>query len=291
MSVVLLEVEDLAVRYPGQAEDSVSGVSFALEAGQCIAFVGETGSGKTSSVMASVGLLEGAEVRATTLEFQETPLLERGPAELRALRRRALGVVLQDPAASWNPTRRIVSQLLDTTPRKERPAALDKLVALCERVGVTQPGDRLRRYAHELSGGQLQRFMIAGALLRDPSVLLADEPTSALDVSVQAELLSLLNELRRERQLGLLLVSHDLAVVRVLADTVMVMFAGQVVERGATEQVMAAPRHAYTRSLMAASIGMTGPRKVPLATDTAWDPELTLADAGISVDRKFGPTA
>lgn len=277
MTTSLITVEDLAVRYPGQPADAVSGVSYTVGAGECIAFVGETGSGKTTSVMASVGLLDSADVRAGRLEFEGSPLLQRTPAEVRQLRRSSLGVVLQDPAASWNPTRRIVSQLLDTTPRKERPAALDKLVALCERVGVTQPGDRLRRYAHELSGGQLQRFMIAGALLHDPSVMLADEPTSALDVSVQAELLALLNELRRERQLGLLLVSHDLAVVRRLADTVVVMFAGRVVEQGVTEQVMAAPRHPYTRSLMAASIGMTGPRKVPLATDIAWDPELATA--------------
>lgn len=287
MTASLITVEDLAVRYPGQPADAVSGVSYTVGAGECIAFVGETGSGKTTSVMATVGLLDGADVRAARLEFEGSPLLQRTPAEVRRLRRTSLGVVLQDPAASWNPTRRIVSQLLDTTPKKERQAALDKLVALCERVGVTQPGDRLRRYAHELSGGQLQRFMIAGALLHNPSVMLADEPTSALDVSVQAELLALLNELRTERQLGLLLVSHDLAVVRRLADTVVVMFAGRVVEQGPTDQVMAAPRHPYTRSLLAASIGMTGPRKLPLATDIAWDPELAAA-GGVDDDLEIG---
>lgn len=277
MMETLLSVEDLKVRYPGQASDAVTGVTFDLHPGECVAFVGETGSGKTSSVMASVGLLDGADVRAARLDFDGGPLLERTPAELLSLRRNSLGVVLQDPAASWNPTRTIGAQLLDTTPRKARSEAREHLIELCERVGVTQPADRLARYAHELSGGQLQRFMIAGALLHDPVVLVADEPTSALDVSVQAELLELLNELRRERQLGLLLVSHDLAVVRRLADMVVVMFAGRVVEQGPAEQVMADPQHPYTVSLLSASIGMTGARKIPLATNTAWDPEARMA--------------
>ncbi len=270
---VLLEVEDLAVRYPGQRADAVSGVSFRLEAGRCVAFVGETGSGKTSSVMASVRMLDTAEVRAGTLSFEGEPLVGRTPASLRAMRRRSLGVVFQDPAASWNPTRRISAQLLETTPRRERAAARERLIALCDRVGVTQPGLRIDRYPHQLSGGQLQRFMIAGALLHDPSVMVADEPTSALDASVQLELVALLDELRRERDLGLLVVSHDLRVVSRLADTVVVMFRGKVVEQGATAQVIGSPAHPYTRSLLAASIGMTGPRKVPLATNAAWTPE------------------
>lgn len=280
MTATLLAVEDLRVRYPGQEADAVTGVTFDLHPGECVAFVGETGSGKTSSVMASVGLLDGADVRAARLDFDGVPLLERTPAELLALRRNSLGVVLQDPAASWNPTRTIGAQLLDTTPRKARPGVRRHLIELCERVGVTQPADRLDRYAHELSGGQLQRFMIAGALLHDPVALVADEPTSALDVSIQAELLELLNELRRERQLGLLLVSHDLAVVRRLADVIVVMFGGRVVEQGPAERVMAAPQHPYTSSLLAASIGMTGTRKIPLATDTAWDPEARALAAG-----------
>lgn len=289
MTRTLLEVEDLAVRYPGQPADATSGVTFQLSSGECVAFVGETGSGKTTSVMASAGMLDGAEVRATRLDIEGQPLLERTPAEILQLRRSSLGVVLQDPAASWNPTRTIGDQLLDTTARAARDAAREKLVELCERVDITQPGDRIKRYAHELSGGQLQRFMIAGALLHDPSVMVADEPTSALDVSVQAEFLDLLNELRRERDLGLLLVSHDLAVVRRLADVVVVMFAGQVLEQGDAAEVMANPQHPYTRSLLAASIGMTGPRKVPLATDIAWDPETSQGRiVGLSSDVETG---
>lgn len=288
----LLDVDGLAVRYAGQLQDAVAGVSFSLEAGRCVAFVGETGSGKTSSVMAAVGLLDGAEVRADRLDFEGRSLLERTPADLRALRRRSLGVVFQDPTASWNPTRRIGSQLLETTPRSQRAAARDRLIGLCERVGITQPADRVDRYPHQLSGGQLQRFMIAGALLHDPTVMVADEPTSALDASVQLGLVALIDELRRERDLGLLLVSHDLHVVDRLADTIVVMFRGQVVEQGAARQVIDAPVHPYTRSLLAASIGMTGARKVPLATNVAWDPEAALAagDAAVGEREPIHPT-
>ncbi|WP_159501256.1 ABC transporter ATP-binding protein [Microbacterium sp. 18062] len=278
---VLLDVAQLAVRYPGQETDAVSGVSFRLAAGQCVAFVGETGSGKTSSVMASVGLLETADVRAERLQLEGQSLLHSSPLQLRLMRRRALGVVFQDPTASWNPTRRISAQLLETTPRAARAAARERLIALCDRVGITAPGDRVDRYPHQLSGGQLQRFMIAGALLHDPRIMVADEPTSALDASVQLELIALLDELRRERDLGLLLVSHDLHVVARLADTIVVMFRGKVVEQGPAAEVTGSPTHPYTTSLLAASIGMTGPRKVPLATNVAWDPEIVLGSSPV----------
>ncbi|MFT4307291.1 MAG: ABC transporter ATP-binding protein [Microbacterium sp.] len=273
MSRRLLEVADLAVRYDGQERDAVTGVSFDLDAGRCVAFVGETGSGKTSSVMAAVRLLDGAEIRAERLRMEGRDLLSADAGQIRALRRRSLGVVFQDPAASWNPTRRVSAQLMETTPRAQRAEARGRLVGLCERVGIVKSAERIDAYPHQLSGGQLQRFMIAGALLHDPAVMVADEPTSALDASVQLELIELLDELRRERQLGLLLVSHDLGVVARLADTVVVMFRGEVVERGPVAQVVHAPTHPYTRSLLAASLDMTTPRKVPLATDIAWDPE------------------
>ena len=267
MSDAVLETRGLAVQYDGTSGPSVRDVGFALHRGSCIAFVGETGSGKTSAVLAATRLVDGATVTADTLRFDGRDLLAMERDELRDLRRNRIGMVFQDPTASWNPTRRIEAQLLDTTPRKQRAEARDRLVALCERVGVKNASAKLTSYPFQLSGGQLQRFMIAGALLNDPIVLVADEPTSALDASVQKELLALLDELRRERELGVLLVSHDLGVVARMAQEVVVLFRGDVVEQGTVRQVVGDPQHPYTRSLLASSLGMTGPRKTALTRD------------------------
>lgn len=279
MSRVVLEARDLQVRYPGVPRPAVRGVGFALERGSCIAFVGETGSGKTTSVLAATRLLDNADVSASSLTFDGADLLSMGRDALRELRRRRIGMVFQDPTASWNPTRRIAAQLLDTTPRSERRAMRDKLIALCERVGIRNVDAKLDSYPFQLSGGQLQRFMIAGALLHDPVVLVADEPTSALDASVQKELLALLDELRRERDLGVLLVSHDLGVVARMAHEVVVLFRGDVVEQGPAAQIVGRPEHPYTKSLLASSLGMTGPRKTRLKVDAGWDPETAVTGA------------
>ncbi|MGI8416952.1 MAG: ABC transporter ATP-binding protein [Nakamurella sp.] len=268
----MLQVEELAVRYPGAVAPAVQGVSFTLRSGGCMAFVGETGSGKTTSVLASVRLLDGADVQAGRLQFLGSDLLSRKPAELRELRRSQIGMVFQDPSASWNATRTIAAQLLSGR-RRERAAMLDRLLQLCTRVGIRNADRRVHSYPHQLSGGMLQRFMIAGALLHDPVLLVADEPTSALDTSVQAELLDLLDELRQERDLGMLLVSHDLGVVARMAQEVVVLFRGDVVEQGPVEQVVGAPRHPYTRSLLASTIGMHSARKTRLKADRAWSPE------------------
>jgi len=278
MSDLILEVSDLEVHYDGVAKPTVEGVNFALRRGSCIAFVGETGSGKTTSVLAATRLVERATIRAGRLAFEGNDLLSMGGKELREFRRRRIGMVFQDPTASWNPTRRISAQLLDTTPKRERVDMLDKLISLCERVGITNAPSKVNAYPFELSGGQLQRLMIAGALLHDPVVLVADEPTSALDASVQKDLLALLDELRRERDLGVLLVSHDLGVVARMAHEVLVMNTGKVVEQGTVRQVVNAPTHPYSRSLLASSLGMTAPRKARLTSGPAWsaqDPATT----------------
>jgi ABC-type glutathione transport system ATPase component len=269
----LLRVESLAVTYPGVGKPAVSGVSYKLEPGRCTAFVGETGSGKTTSVLASVRLLDGAGVQADRLEFQGADLLQRKPSELRELRRNAIGMVFQDPTASWNPTRPIARQLISAKKKADRAAQLERLLELCTRVGIRNAADRVHALPYQLSGGMLQRFMIAGALLHDPVLLVADEPTSALDTSVQAELLDLLDELRAERDLGMLLVSHDLGVVARMAQDVVVLFRGAVVEQGTVAEVVGNPQHPYTRSLLASTIGMNSVRKSRIQVDRAWVPE------------------
>jgi ABC-type dipeptide/oligopeptide/nickel transport system ATPase component len=273
MNDVLLSVDGMSITYDGAPSSAVNDVSFDLVRGRCIAFVGETGSGKTSTVLAATRLLEAATVDARRLEFDGVDLLGMNNRALRELRRNRIGMVFQDPTASWNPTRTISAQLLGGLPRKEKAAALERLVALSTRVGIRSAGERVHAYPYQLSGGMLQRFMIAGALLHDPVLLVADEPTSALDTSVQAELLDLLDELRRERDLGVLLVSHDLGVVARMAQDVVVLFRGTVVEQGAVAQVVNAPEHPYTRSLLASTIGMTGPRKTRLRVDGRWVPD------------------
>jgi ABC-type dipeptide/oligopeptide/nickel transport system ATPase component len=283
MSDLIIEARALGVHYDGVATPTVEGVNFALRRGSCIAFVGETGSGKTTSVLAATRLVERATVTAERLTFEGRDMLTMSGKQLREFRRRRIGMVFQDPTASWNPTRRISAQLLDTTPKKERADVLDKLISLCERVGITNAPSKVRAFPYELSGGQLQRLMIAGALLHDPVVLVADEPTSALDASVQKDLLSLLDELRLERDLGVLLVSHDLGVVARMAHEVLVMNGGQVVEQGTARQVVNEPTHPYSRSLLASSLGMTGPCKTRLTSGPGWKPEKSvLAEGGVS---------
>ncbi len=270
----LLEVESLSVTYHGTAVPAVQGVSFALNSGACTAFVGETGSGKTTSVLAAVRLVDSADVQAESLRFEGADLLSRTPRELRSLRRSRIGMVFQDPSASWNPTRSIAAQLI-TGSRKGRPEMLERLLELCNRVGIRSASRRVHSYPHQLSGGMLQRFMIAGALLHGPVLLVADEPTSALDVSVQAELLDLLDELRTERDLGVLLVSHDLGVVAKMATEVLVLFRGAVVETGPVAQIVGAPQHPYTQSLLASTIGMNSRRKTRLKVDREWIPDVS----------------
>lgn len=276
----IVEAEELAIRYQGAPRDAVAGVSFSVAAGRCLAFVGETGSGKTSTVLAATRLLEGAEVTATRLRFEERDLLTASAEELRELRRHRIGMVFQDPMASWNPTRTIAAQLLSTTPRRARAEMLEKLLALCDRVGIREAAQKVHTHPYQLSGGMLQRFMIAGALLHDPVLLVADEPTSALDTSIQAELIALLDELRQERSLAMLLVSHDLGVVSRLAQEIVVLYRGSVVEQGSVRQVVGSPVHPYTRSLLASSLGMSGERKTRLRVDAGWIPEAAEAEEG-----------
>jgi peptide/nickel transport system ATP-binding protein len=260
----LLEVRELRVRYAGSATDAVEAVSFDLPAGGSVAIVGETGSGKSTTALAVTRLLVDAEVTAGTLRLNGTDLLTLPARELRRVRRHEIGMVFQDPTASWNPTRTLGAQLLDPFPRRERPRWRERLVEIMERVGIRDAGERLGDHPHRFSGGMLQRAMIAGALLGDPVLLVADEPTSALDTTVQAELLQLLADLRAQRGLALMMISHDLGVVAKMADWTVVMYEGRVVESAPTRKVLTAPSHPHTQRLLAATPRLHGPRKVSL---------------------------
>ncbi|MGY0460107.1 dipeptide ABC transporter ATP-binding protein [Kitasatospora sp. cg17-2] len=256
----LLAVEGLDVSFgPVRA---VQDVSFALDRGECLAVVGESGSGKSVTARTLVGLTGAggrvpAAVSARRLAFDGLDLATLTEAQWRAVRGRRIGLVLQDALVSLDPLRTVGAEIAEPL-RVHRLAARAELPArvrsLLERTGVPEPERRAAQYAHQLSGGLRQRALIASALAAEPDLLIADEPTTALDVTVQAQVLDLLDELRGKGT-ALLLISHDLSVVGRLADRVAVMFGGRIVETGPAERLLAEPRHPYTRALLAAVPG------------------------------------
>jgi peptide/nickel transport system ATP-binding protein len=249
----VLEVANLHVRF-GQTA-ALRGVSFSIGHGETLCLVGESGCGKSVTALAVMKLLaRGAERRAEALRFHDhdlTGLSERAMARLRGDK---LAMIFQEPMTSLNPAYTIGSQMTEVLARHRGTrgrAAREHAAALLERVGISAPGLRLGQYPHQLSGGLRQRVMIAMALLCDPELLIADEPTTALDVTVQAQILRLLQRLQRELGLALLLITHDMGIVARMARRVAVMYAGQIVETAPVEALFAAPTHPYTRGLLA----------------------------------------
>jgi peptide/nickel transport system ATP-binding protein len=252
-------VEGLRVSFDTEAGEvrAVDGVSFAVARGEVVALVGESGSGKSTVALTLMGLTRtlGARTSGTaTLEGRD--LLGAGERELRSLRGRRMAMVFQDPMSSLNPVQRVGWQISEQIrahdPSTGGAAALERAVELMGRAGIENARARVRAYPHELSGGMRQRVMIAMALSCEPALLIADEPTTALDVTTQAGILAQLKELRRRTEMGILLVTHDLGVVAGLADRILVMRAGQILEQGDTETILHAPQHPYTQSLLAA---------------------------------------
>lgn len=243
----LLDVRDLRVSFPNAHGDVdiVDGVNFAIRPGETMGLVGESGSGKSVTSMAIMGLLpKTANVRGTaTLEGKN--LLEMNTRQLNEMRGREMAMIYQDALSSLNPSMLIKSQMAQLTKRGGTRSAEE----LLELVGL-DPKRMLKSYPHELSGGQRQRVLIAMALTRDPKLVIADEPTTALDVTVQKQVVELLNHLREELGFAMLFVSHDLALVAQLAHKITVMYAGQVVEQGTTTEVLTDPRHEYTQGLL-----------------------------------------
>jgi oligopeptide/dipeptide ABC transporter ATP-binding protein len=253
MTDPLLRVDELTKKYRVRVGGrrsllhAVDGVSFAIWPGETVALVGESGSGKTTTALCVLRLEEPTGGRVL---FEGEDLTARRASELRRLRRR-IQIVFQDPTESLNPRRSVGDTLrepIETHRLAEGAAARGRAGELLELVGL-QP-DHARRYPHQLSGGQRQRVCIARALATDPSLVVLDEPTSALDVSVQAQILNLLRELQREIDLTYLFITHDLGVVRHLADRVLVMYAGQIVEAAPTAELFERPLHPYTRALL-----------------------------------------
>jgi oligopeptide/dipeptide ABC transporter ATP-binding protein len=255
--MALLQVDNLNVRFatPDGEVHAVKDLSFSLERGETLGIVGESGSGKSQTVMSMIGLL-AANGRATGMaRFAGRDLLALPPKELRAIRGRRIAMIFQDPMTSLNPYLKIETQMIAAIRAHERvsfKAARARCLAMLNAVAIPEPDLRLKRYPHELSGGMRQRVMIATSLLLEPEVLIADEPTTALDVTVQAQILELLKDLKRRFNTGVVLITHDLGVVAGLADRVLVMHGGECKEHGEVREVFYRPRHEYTRMLLKA---------------------------------------
>jgi microcin C transport system ATP-binding protein len=267
--VSVLEVKDLRVRFrqDGRLIEAVRGVSLSVAKGETLALVGESGSGKSVTALATVGLLADNSEVTGSVTYGGRELVGAAPGVLRSIRGNDISFIFQEPMTSLNPLHTIEKQLAESLMLHQGlsgAAARARIVELLHKVGIRDAEGRLGAYPHELSGGQRQRVMIAMALANGPELLIADEPTTALDVTIQAQILDLLTDLKKSEGLSLLFITHDLGIVRRIADRVCVMQGGEIVEEGPTDGVFAAPQHAYTQKLLGAE--PTG-RPEPVASD------------------------
>ncbi|MEM1401782.1 MAG: dipeptide ABC transporter ATP-binding protein [Pseudomonadota bacterium] len=257
--MALLDVKDLAVSFVTRngVNKAVDGISFSVESGKITAIIGESGSGKSVSCYSMLGLvpMPPGRIDNGTAHFQGRDLLAMSERELRGVRGSDIAMIFQDPMTCLNPFLRIGEQMIEPlvhhrgTPKKE---AMARAVELLGEVGIRDPEKTINNYPHEFSGGMRQRVMIAMALINEPKLLIADEPTTALDVTIQAQILKLITELQKKRDIGVIFISHDLAVVADIADEIAVMQNGKIVERGDREAIFENAAHPYTQKLLAA---------------------------------------
>ena len=267
----LLRVKNLSIgfRSGASAQAVVDGVSFRVAPGEILSLVGESGCGKSISCLALTGLLprQTARVRADSILFQGREIAGAPDKVLRKVRGGGIAYIFQEPSASLNPVFRVGDQIAEVL-ELHRPEVEDRrseVIRLLRQVGIPAPESRLDAYPHELSGGMQQRVMIAMALAGSPELLIADEPTTALDVTIQAQILELIDRTRREHRMGVILVTHNLGIVAETADRVAVMYAGRIVETAPVRELIARPAHPYTRALLAA-VPHPGMPDGPLAT-------------------------
>jgi peptide/nickel transport system ATP-binding protein/oligopeptide transport system ATP-binding protein len=283
----LLEVDDLHVSFTTEegVVRAVDGVSFTIAPGEVVAIVGESGSGKSVTSMTLMGLTRSPNATFEgTAHFEGTELIGATNDQLRRIRGARIAMIFQDPMSSLDPVLRIgkqiAEQILVHDHEISKAAAIDRAVGLMERVGIPRARDRARSYPHEFSGGMRQRVMIAMALSCSPSLLIADEPTTALDVTIQAQILDELRDLRERSNTGIILVTHDLGVVADIADRVVVMYAGRVVEQGTLDELFYDPQHPYTWGLLGSITRIDGDRSRQLPAIGGSPPSLMHPPAG-----------
>jgi oligopeptide/dipeptide ABC transporter ATP-binding protein len=251
----LLEVEHLSVRLPidGRLQPVIHDAGFSLARGEVLAMVGESGSGKSMTAKAVLGLLPAGAVTGGHVRFDGEELLGANRRRLREIRLRRAGMIFQDPRAAINPVHRIGDFLTETLVRELRVGkdeAMERAARVLAEVRIADPARCLRQYPHQLSGGMLQRVMIASVLLAEPELILADEPTTALDVTTQAEVVALLDDLRRARGMAMIFITHDLELAAAISDRVAVMYAGRMVETLPSTAALSHPLHPYTEALL-----------------------------------------
>ncbi|MBL9185579.1 MAG: ABC transporter ATP-binding protein [Verrucomicrobiaceae bacterium] len=255
----LLNIRDLRIefrRHDAEPTQAVKGIDLTLQPGESLALVGESGSGKSATALALARLLPEppATIRAAEMKLAGHDVLSLKPDELRKIRGKEIAYIFQEPTTSLNPVLTIRTQIGEAL-ALHRPdvAKADRdaeIVRWLDKVGIVQPEKRLRAYPHELSGGMQQRVMIAMALCCQPKLLIADEPTTALDVTIQKQIMDLLADLRKELGMSIILITHNLGIIRSVADRVAVMFRGQIVETGPVDEILKNPQHAYTKALL-----------------------------------------
>jgi peptide/nickel transport system ATP-binding protein len=285
-SATLLSVEDLRVEFPTAdgVVHAVDGVSYSIDTGGTLGIVGESGSGKTVSALTVIGLTrtQGAHVSGK-IHFGGRDLLTISNEELRRVRGNEIAMIFQDPLSSLHPQFRVGAQLIEAVRTHRdvtRAAARARAIELLELVGIPDHRSRVDQYPHEFSGGMRQRAMIAMALANEPKLLIADEPTTALDVTVQAQILALLERLRKELGMAIIMITHDLGVVAEVADRIAVMYAGRIVESADTRRLFAAPQHPYTWGLLRSIPTLDGPRGVELVPIPGRPPSLIRRPSG-----------
>jgi peptide/nickel transport system ATP-binding protein len=253
---LLLDVRDLVVQFPTQdgLVNAVSGLSFTLSRGETLGIVGESGSGKSVTNLAILGLLNSKRSKVSgEILLHGKDLLKASPHELRDVRGKDVAMIFQDPFACLHPMYRVGNQIAEAVlahANVSKGKAMERAVEVLDAVGIPNARGRARDYPHQFSGGMRQRAMIAMALVHNPDVLIADEPTTALDVTVQAQILELIDKVKRDFNIGVILITHDLGVVAETAQSVMVMYAGRAVEHGPADEVFAHPQHPYTWGLL-----------------------------------------
>jgi peptide/nickel transport system ATP-binding protein len=293
----LLEVEDLKTHFMTRAGvvKAVDGVSFTLQPGEVLGLVGESGSGKSVTGFSILGLVDPpGRVVSGSVRFEGRELTGLNAREMQAIRGRRIAMVFQDATATLNPVLAVGEQMELAVRAHERVssrAARDRAVAALAQVGIPDPASRVRAYPHQLSGGMRQRVAIAIAILHRPALIVADEPTTALDVSVQAQIIHEMRALVRESGTAMIWITHDLATVSSLADRIMVMYAGRMVEAGPTRAILREPRHPYTRGLLD-SVPSRNPRGVALPQIPGTTPSLLRLPPGCAfAPRCSGATA
>ena len=282
--MALLSIQSLSVLLPspGGSVTAVRDVSLEIAAGESLGLVGESGSGKSVTSLAILRLLPPqAEVEGQIL-FNGENLLVKSPDEMRRVRGARISMIFQEPMTALNPVMRVGDQVAEavTAHGHNKREAQQRAIQALDDVGIPEPGRRARDYPHQLSGGQRQRVMIAMAIVNRPQLLIADEPTTALDVTIQAQILELLAELRHKFGLAMLFISHDLAVVSQVTDRVAVMYAGSIVELGAAHDVFRSPAHPYTRGLLHSVPTLRTDRSQPLRTIEGTVPNLASLPPG-----------